>query len=275
MSRPIFSRPRTRVYNCNYDKGESYYKPMVDHLDRKYSSRPLFPEPRSSIADEIAARRSDIGSRHLTGTRGDEDYADFLYEGYGRPIPEDDIEDDFVFLQRRFKQRASEAFEEDLAELRRKRRDLQDRLFDMIDVGAEIEKAKSTLENANLAFQKHATKFDNNEEPEIEPENLVARLEKARKLKEMTKQSELAAETDTKSNQKVPLFKWSKFIELENEMPKLVGDLTKARIKGELPQIPQASGIGTDIVKVKPKSERRKNKKKSLSKRRKSSSIES
>lgn len=62
MSRPILSRPRTRVYGCNYDKGESYYKPMVDHLDRKYSARPLFSEPRNSFADEIAARRSDIGN---------------------------------------------------------------------------------------------------------------------------------------------------------------------------------------------------------------------
>lgn len=62
MSRPILSRPRTFIYGSNYDKGESYYKPMVDHLDRKYSSRPLFPEPRNSLADEIAARRSDIGN---------------------------------------------------------------------------------------------------------------------------------------------------------------------------------------------------------------------
>ncbi|XP_017752761.1 PREDICTED: uncharacterized protein LOC108545577 [Eufriesea mexicana] len=69
MSRPILSRPRTRVYGCNYDKGESYYKPMVDHLDRKYSSRPLFSEPRTSLADEIAARRSDIGTRDLSGSR--------------------------------------------------------------------------------------------------------------------------------------------------------------------------------------------------------------
>ncbi|XP_015177828.1 PREDICTED: uncharacterized protein LOC107067121 [Polistes dominula] len=71
MSRPILSRPRTRVYGCNYDKGESYYKPMVDHLDRKYCARPLFSEPRSSIADEIAARRGDIGSRDLSGPRND------------------------------------------------------------------------------------------------------------------------------------------------------------------------------------------------------------
>ncbi|KAH0951696.1 hypothetical protein HN011_012508 [Eciton burchellii] len=69
MSRPILSRPRTFIYGSNYDKGESYYKPMVDHLDRKYSARPLFPEPRNSIADEIAARRNDIGTRDLSGPR--------------------------------------------------------------------------------------------------------------------------------------------------------------------------------------------------------------
>ncbi|KYM89887.1 hypothetical protein ALC53_02199 [Atta colombica] len=69
MSRPILSRPRTFIYGSNYDKGESYYKPMVDHLDRKYSGRPLFPEPRNSLADEIEARRSDIGTRDLSGPR--------------------------------------------------------------------------------------------------------------------------------------------------------------------------------------------------------------
>lgn len=62
----------------------------------------------------------------MAGSKGEsEDDLDFLYEGYGRPIPEDEIADDYVSVQRRFKQRAAEAFEEDLAELRRKRRDLQ------------------------------------------------------------------------------------------------------------------------------------------------------
>ena len=42
---------------------------MVDHLDRKYSSRPLFSEPRTSLADEIAARRGDIGTHDLSGPR--------------------------------------------------------------------------------------------------------------------------------------------------------------------------------------------------------------
>ncbi|XP_068969019.1 uncharacterized protein [Bombus flavifrons] len=74
---------------------------------------------------------------------------------------EDDFEDSFVFSQRRYKERAAAAFTEDLAELRRKRRDLQDRIFDVIDLNAEIEKARNTLEQADIAFQQHATKFDN------------------------------------------------------------------------------------------------------------------
>lgn len=37
----------------------------------------------------------------------------------------------------------------------------QDRIFDVIDLNAEIEKARSTLEQADIVFQRHATKFDN------------------------------------------------------------------------------------------------------------------
>lgn len=73
-----------------------------------------------------------LGSRHLTGTRDEtfDDDLDCLYDGYSRGCnPEDDIEDEFVSIQRRFKQRAADAFEEDLAELRRKRRDLQVSFF--------------------------------------------------------------------------------------------------------------------------------------------------
>ncbi|KYN15471.1 hypothetical protein ALC57_12256 [Trachymyrmex cornetzi] len=411
MSRPILSRPRTFIYGSNYDKGESYYKPMVDHLDRKYSGRPLFPEPRNSLADEIAARRSDIGTRDLSGPRtgslgrdldldldprtrasqpppftdpllafddedtvydsrgqripgrrrlGD-DFADevtattrrfrarvaamgleddfeatnaagqarrnatdllentvtarksaktaiedvensfkrrsklfdeiervdeskpafarwsklinedddlaqtsaaasramqtkarlhdlesemeelaerqakrerraaalralvnenaaaadadivqqsalskkvriaersrnlsgnrddfydeleFLLDGRGRPIQEDPYEDDFVITHRRFKERAAAAFEEDMAELRRKRRDMQDRIFDVIDLNAEIEKAKSTLEAADIVFQRHATKFDNQGDDE-QTMSLSQKLDRTRKI---------------------------------------------------------------------------------------------
>ncbi|XP_018339501.1 PREDICTED: uncharacterized protein LOC108746896 isoform X2 [Trachymyrmex septentrionalis] len=187
MSRPILSRPRTFIYGSNYDKGESYYKPMVDHLDRKYSGRPLFPEPRNSLADEIAARRSDIGSRNLSGNRDDfYDELDFLLDGRGRPIQENPYEDDFVITHRRFKERAAAAFEEDMAELRRKRRDMQDRIFDVIDLNAEIEKAKSTLEAADIVFQRHATKFDNQGDDE-QTMSLSQKFDRTRKIANVEK----------------------------------------------------------------------------------------
>ncbi|XP_014218122.1 uncharacterized protein LOC106646585 [Copidosoma floridanum] len=96
MPRPILSRPRTRVYGCNYDKGESYYKPTIENLDRKYSGRPLFAEPRNSLADEIAARRSDIGTRDLAGSRTfDLDFEPAPTKRHPVPLlPEDE---DFVF----------------------------------------------------------------------------------------------------------------------------------------------------------------------------------
>ncbi|XP_039306724.1 uncharacterized protein LOC105204082 isoform X2 [Solenopsis invicta] len=180
MSRPILSRPRTFIYGSNYDKGESYYKPMVDHLDRKYSGRPLFPEQRNSLADEIAARRNDFGSRNLSGNRDDSyDELDFLLGS--RSILEDPYEDDFVLTHRRFKERAAAAFEEDMAELRRKRRDMQDRIFDVIDLNAEIEKAKSTLEAADIVFQRHATKFDNQDDNE-QTMSVAQKLDRTRKI---------------------------------------------------------------------------------------------
>ncbi|XP_020284813.1 uncharacterized protein LOC109855227 [Pseudomyrmex gracilis] len=83
---------------------------------------------------------------------------------------------------RRFKERAAAAFEEDMAELRRKRRDMQDRIFDVIDLNAEIEKAKCTLEAADVAFQRHATKFDNQNNDEEQTAMLTQKLDKTRKI---------------------------------------------------------------------------------------------
>lgn len=39
---------RTRVYDCNYNHGENYYKPTLDSLDRKHNTAP-------SVIDRIAA----------------------------------------------------------------------------------------------------------------------------------------------------------------------------------------------------------------------------
>lgn len=71
MSRPL-SRPRTHIYNANYNIGESYYKSALDGIDRKYSGRPLTPPPRhTSIPRDILERHErafadeDIGSARL------------------------------------------------------------------------------------------------------------------------------------------------------------------------------------------------------------------
>lgn len=69
------------------------------------------------------------GSRNLAGNRNDSyDDLDFLYDFRARPDEEHD--DDWVMARRRFKERAAAAFEEDLAEIRRKRRDMEVVYFD-------------------------------------------------------------------------------------------------------------------------------------------------
>lgn len=51
----------------------------------------------------------------------------------------------------------------------------------MIDLNAEIEKAKNTLEAAGVAFQRHATKFDNQDDDE-QTVSLAQKLDRTRKI---------------------------------------------------------------------------------------------
>lgn len=55
-TRTILSRPRTRLYDANYNIGESYYKSALDRLDRKYSGRPTTPPRATSIPKDILER---------------------------------------------------------------------------------------------------------------------------------------------------------------------------------------------------------------------------
>lgn len=54
--RTILSRPRTRVYDANYNIGESYYRPALDRLNRKYSGRPLSPPRQFSVPKDVLDR---------------------------------------------------------------------------------------------------------------------------------------------------------------------------------------------------------------------------
>lgn len=55
-SRPILSRPRTKIYDANYNIGENYYRPALDRLNRKYSGRPLTPPRTPTIPQDIIDR---------------------------------------------------------------------------------------------------------------------------------------------------------------------------------------------------------------------------
>ncbi|XP_044256169.1 uncharacterized protein LOC123006071 [Tribolium madens] len=56
--RTILSRPRTRIYDANYNIGQNYYRSALDSIDRKYS--PRAPSPlRPSIAREILDRHDE------------------------------------------------------------------------------------------------------------------------------------------------------------------------------------------------------------------------
>ncbi|EFA12937.2 uncharacterized protein LOC657683 [Tribolium castaneum] len=57
-NRPILSRPRTRIYDANYNIGQNYYRSALDSIDRKYS--PRAPSPlRPSIARDILDRHDE------------------------------------------------------------------------------------------------------------------------------------------------------------------------------------------------------------------------
>ncbi|CAG9861946.1 unnamed protein product [Phyllotreta striolata] len=59
--RTVLSRPRTKLYDANYNIGESYYRPALDRLDRKYSGRPLSPtRHQSPLAESVAERHARV-----------------------------------------------------------------------------------------------------------------------------------------------------------------------------------------------------------------------
>ncbi len=104
--RTLLSRPRTRVYDCNYNIGEKYYKPMVEQLDRKYSGKsslPLFSTPSfsSRIRDDddfsTPRRRSPFASDFETSTEPPR-----RLNAETRSL-EDDLEDEIVNSMRKLK----------------------------------------------------------------------------------------------------------------------------------------------------------------------------
>ncbi|CAH0547864.1 unnamed protein product [Brassicogethes aeneus] len=109
--RTLLSRPRTRVYDANYNIGESYYKSAIDRLDRKYSGRPLSPAKESPMAADIAERHAaafadeDLStSRRRAGKLINEDHVfDSRGGRIGRRTYDDDVDNETSAALRRIR----------------------------------------------------------------------------------------------------------------------------------------------------------------------------
>lgn len=105
---------------------------------------------------------------------------------------------------------------------------MQDKMFDMIDITSEIERAKSMLDGANEAFQKHAIRFDNSDVVEPEAVTLARKTERNRNLQAATAYFDAPRETP---RPKKPLFKWTKMLEVEKDPPGLVQGIYNRRAR--------------------------------------------
>lgn len=93
--RRLLSRPRTKVYDCNYNIGERYYKPTLDSLDRKYSGRSNFSdEATESPARRAAKLLDDFDSKATNGTPS---RSSLLIDD------DEDIDDEFSSTMKRIK----------------------------------------------------------------------------------------------------------------------------------------------------------------------------
>ncbi|XP_011171427.1 uncharacterized protein LOC105204082 isoform X1 [Solenopsis invicta] len=252
MSRPILSRPRTFIYGSNYDKGESYYKPMVDHLDRKYSGRPLFPEQRNSLADEIAARRNDFGTRDLSGprtgslgrdpdldldprTRASQpppftdpllafDDEDTVYDSRGQRIPArrrlgDDFADEMMATTRRFRARVAAIGLEDDLEATNVAGQARRNATDLLENAMTARKsARTAIEDADSSFKRRSRLFD---EVEREDESKPVHARWSKLLNEDDDLAPLAALTQTSAAASRAKQTKARLHDIESEMEEL------------------------------------------------------
>lgn len=141
--RRLLSRPRTKVYDCNYNIGERYYKPTLDNLDRKYSGRSNFSdEPTESPARRAAKLLEDFDSKATNGTPNRSSV--FLDD-------EDDVDDDFSATMRRIKSaraaRASSAeddfdtFTSRRNALKQKSSNFAEKVLDSVGINDKMQKA--------------------------------------------------------------------------------------------------------------------------------------
>nr|CAD7449962.1 unnamed protein product [Timema bartmani] len=180
------SRPRrTKVYDCNYDLGERYYKPMVDGLDRKYSAGPrlttppgdLFPQveiPRSSVRRSVLSDEDTTSKRRPVSDLLGE--YDTIYDSRGSVLSskpfstrqiEDDADQEFAASLKRIqvsRNASRRAFEEDLDSTRRDANSYSTKMLDSVGLHkSDIDRASRSLAD-DTVFRTRTIKVTSTEE---------------------------------------------------------------------------------------------------------------
>lgn len=162
---------RTRVYDCNYNKGESYYRPVLDRLDGKV---PLSREPDK---DNI---KTDVENRIRSALDDVETQSDNFFDSRGaratreRPLAsafeEDDLTDDITESLKRLRagkktSRFAEDidFENSVASIENRMK-ISDKILESVGIGrSEVSNARRALKENEERTEKRIARRLNDE----------------------------------------------------------------------------------------------------------------
>ncbi|XP_048006156.1 uncharacterized protein LOC125241634 [Leguminivora glycinivorella] len=166
---------RTRVYDCNYDKGESYYRPVLDRLDHK-----LAPSAGAGAAEHDRDRfRADVESR-IKHALDVDDARDELFDSRGaratrgRPLSsaleEDDLADDITESLKRIRAGKKQSrfaedidFENSVSNLENRMR-ISDKILETVGIGqSEVSGARRALQENEERTEKRIARRLNEE----------------------------------------------------------------------------------------------------------------
>ncbi|CAH1647729.1 unnamed protein product [Spodoptera littoralis] len=164
---------RTRVYDCNFDKGESYYRPVLDRLDGKT------PVPRASEPDRDRIR-ADVENRIKSALDDVEAPVDDLFDSRGarvqrgRPLSSafdtEELSEDIAESLKRLRagkktSRFAEDidFESNVANLENRMR-ISDKILESVGIGqSEVSGARRALQENEERTEKRIARRLNEE----------------------------------------------------------------------------------------------------------------
>nr|XP_021187918.2 uncharacterized protein LOC110374508 [Helicoverpa armigera] len=164
---------RTRVYDCNFDKGESYYRPVLDRLDGKT------PTPRATEPDRDRIR-ADVENRIKSALDDVEGPMDDLFDSRGarvqrgRPLSSafdsEELSDDITESLKRLRAgKKTSRFAEDIdfdtnvANLENRMR-ISDKILESVGIGqSEVSGARRALQENEERTEKRIARRLNEE----------------------------------------------------------------------------------------------------------------